>query len=119
MPRLSQFVAIQTCFRIHPGHRETVERLLGELDLRASENPAVLFQEASFRADDLVLRLAFPSAETLLDHLAGTSEGFERLLAGTDLVRMEVHGPEHELTQLRGPLGLFVPEWYVVRPVRS
>ncbi len=119
MSRLSQFVAIQASFRIHTGHREIVERLLAELELRSSENPSVLFHEASFRSEDLALRVAFQSAESLLDHLASTSEWFERLLTRTDLVRMEVHGPEHELSQLRGPLGVFQPEWYVLMSPRS
>ena len=119
MSRISQFVTVQAYFRIDPSHRETVGRLIGELELRASENPLVLFHEASFRSEDLALRIAFPSAEPLLDHLAGTSEWFERLLTGTELLRIEVHGPEQELTLLRGPLGVFMPEWYVLTTPRS
>ena len=119
MSRISQFVAIHAHFRIDPSHRETVGRLIGELELRASENPLVLFHEASFRSEDLALRIAFPSAEPLLDHLAGTSEWFERLLTGTELLRIEVHGPEQELAVLRGPLGVFMPEWYVLTAPRS
>lgn len=119
MSRISQFVTVHAYFRIAPSHRETVGRLIGELELRATENLEVLFHEASFCSDDLALRFAFPSAEPLLDHLAGTSEWFERLLTGTELLRIEVHGPEQELALLRGPLGVFMPEWYVLSVHRS
>lgn len=119
MPRLSQFITIQALFRVHPGSREIVDRLLGELDRRASDQPMVLFHEASFHSDDLALRIAFPSAVSLLDHLASTSDGFERLLSETDLIRMEVHGPEADLSQLRGPLGIFQPDWFVLAAPRS
>lgn len=119
MSRLSQFVAIQATFRIHPGLREIVNRLLGEFDRRASDEPLILFHEASFQSDALALRIAFPSAVSLLDHLAGTSDGFERLLSETDLIRMEIHGPEAELSQLRGPLGALQPDWFVLAEPRS
>ncbi len=119
MSRLSQFVTIQASFRVHPGCREIVDRLLVELDRRASDEPLVLFHEASFHSDNLALRIAFPSAVSLLDHLAGTSNGFERLLSETDLIRMEVHGPDAELSQLRGPLGVFQPDWFVLVAPRS
>lgn len=79
----------------------------------------MLFHEASFQSDSLALRIGFPSAVSLLDHLAGTSDGFERLLSETDLIRMEIHGPSEELAQLKGPLGVFQPEWFVLLPSRS
>lgn len=117
--RLSQFITIQALFRVHPGRREIVDRLLVELDRHASDEPLVLFHEASFHSDNLALRIAYPSAVSLLDHLAGSSDGFERLLSETDLIRMEVHGPEAELSQLRGPLGVFQPDWFVLAAPRS
>mgnify|MGYP003516711574 CR=1 FL=1 len=55
--------------------------------------------------------LLMPAAA--LAHLANVGTLLGQMLAVSDLVRLEIHGPAAELDQMRGPLAEFKPAWFV------
>ncbi len=74
-----------------------------------------LFYEFSSSGDIVFCREGYEGAEGVNHHLENIGEVLAEMLTGSDLMRLEFHGPAEELDVLRGPLAHLNAEWYVLR----
>jgi len=59
-------------------------------------------------------REGYQDAGGLLAHLENVGAILEEALKISDLTRLEIHGPEEELAQLRDPLATLKPEFFTL-----
>lgn len=81
---------------------------------KTSTEPKCLFYGFSFSGDQAHCREGYEDAAGILAHLDNVGELLQEALQVADLVRLEVHGPEHEIEQLREPLAELNPEYFVL-----
>ena len=71
---------------------------------KSQTEPKCLYYGFSFDGNQAYCREGYEDAEGLLTHLDNVGTLLEESLKIADLTRLEIHGPEAELTKLRGPL---------------
>jgi hypothetical protein len=73
-----------------------------------------LYYGFSFNGDQVHCREGYQDAGGLLAHLENVGAILEEALKISDLTRLEIHGPEEELTKLREPLASLKPEFFTL-----
>ncbi len=81
---------------------------------KTSAEPKCLFYGFSFNGNQAHCREGYEDAAGILAHLENVGELLQEALTVSDLTRLEVHGPEPELAQLREPLAELNPEYFVL-----
>lgn len=71
-----------------------------------------LYYGFSFKDDIAHCREGYADAEGVLAHLENAGPLLGEAFQISEIVRLEVHGPEDELAKLRGPLADLNPEFY-------
>ncbi|MFC1798824.1 hypothetical protein ACFLZL_03355 [Thermodesulfobacteriota bacterium] len=59
-------------------------------------------------------REGYPDAEGLLFHLENVGSLLQEALGIADLTRLEIHGPEYEISKLRQPLDELKPQFFTL-----
>ena len=72
------------------------------------------FKVVCFDGDQAHCREGYEDAEGVLTHLDNVGPLLEQALKIADLSRLEIHGPEGELSKLREPLGQLHPQFFVL-----
>lgn len=99
-----------TCVTIHPyfkvpeTNRAAFRDLCERFVAKASQEPKCLYYGFSFNGDEVHCREGYTDAEGALAHLDNVGALLGEALELAELTRLEVHGIEEELAQLRGPL---------------
>ena len=75
---------------------------------------AALAYRFSFDGDQAHCREGYSDAAGILAHLENVGALLEEALAIADITRLEVHGPEDELAQLREPLAALSPQFFTL-----
>jgi hypothetical protein len=101
-------------FRIPSGKLDSFKSLCERFVERTKSEKDVLFYGFSFDGDQAHCREGYVHAEGLLAHLANVGQLLKEMLEMVELTRLEVHGPESELTKLRGPMAALHPQFFVL-----
>ncbi|EDY21384.1 conserved hypothetical protein [Chthoniobacter flavus Ellin428] len=106
-------VSIHPYFKVHPGKLEAARALLPKFVEKTTSEPGCVFYEFTIHGDVVFCREAYTNAEGALAHLQNVGDILAEMLKLSDLIRLELHGPEQELEKLQGPLADLKPEWFV------
>ena len=106
-------VSIHPYFKVHPGKLEAARALLPKFVEKTTSEPGCVFYEFTINGDVVFCREAYTNAEGALAHLQNVGDILAEMLKLSDLIRLELHGPEQELEKLQGPLADLKPEWFV------
>ncbi len=101
-------------FKVHEGKLDEFKALCEGFMEQASQESAVLFYGFSFDGDQAHCREGYANAAGVLAHLENVGEAFQEALKIADITRLEVHGPESEIAQLRGPLAELGPQFFTL-----
>lgn len=125
-PKLSEedeMATTDTCCSIHPyfeihagseaDFRAVADRCVAATSERAKEE-GCLFYGFSYEGRTAHCREAYRDAEGLLTHVGNIQELLGEALQLSNLLRVEVHGPAHELALLRQPLAALEPTFFVL-----
>src|SRR5436190_23440252 len=105
-------VSFHPYFKVHPGQIDAFKAVLRAcVEKTRSESKCLNYDFT--RNDDIVFcREAYVGADGALAHLGNVGPLLGELLKLAELVRLEVHGPDSELDQMRGPLADMKPTWF-------
>lgn len=93
---------------------DAFKALCGQFVEKASAEPKCLYYGFSFSGDQAHCREGYEDAAGVLAHLDNVGDLLQEALKIADIKRLEVHGPECELAQLREPLAELNPEYFVL-----
>ena len=113
MSQLSSAVSLHPYFKIHEGHEDAFLAIMPEFVARTSSEPACLYYDFSRSGDVVFCREAYVGAEGILAHLDNVGDLIARFLEHSDMIRLEVHGPEAEIDKLREPMAAQNPDLFV------
>ncbi len=109
---MSNVVSIHPYFQVRAGNLEAAKALLPRFIERTSTEPLCLQYDFTINDHQVFCRESYAGAEGALAHLANVQEILAEMLALSELVRLEIHGPAAELDPLRGPLAALNPAWF-------
>jgi quinol monooxygenase YgiN len=101
-------------FKVHPGKLPAFQALCERFVAKTQSEEKVLYYGFSFDGDEVHCREGYRDAEGLLHHLENVGALLQEALQISDIVRLEVHGPEAELARLRAPLAGLKPRFFVL-----
>lgn len=101
-------------FKVHEGQMQNFKTVCEALVEKTKAEPKCLYYGYSFEGNLAHCREGYEDAEGLLNHLDNVGSLLEQALAVSDLARLEVHGPEEELSKLREPLSGLGPTFFVL-----
>ena len=101
-------------FKVHEGRLEDFKTLCERFVEKTGEEPKYLHYGFSFDGDQAHCREGYEDAAGILGHLENVGPLLEEALTMADLTRLEVHGPEAEVAQLREPLKDLNPQFFTL-----
>ena len=101
-------------FKVQKGKLEEFKALCEQFVAKTDEEPKCLYYGFSFDEDQVHCREGYQDAEGLLFHLQNVGALLDEALKISDLTRLEIHGPEEELSKLRGPLAELKPQFFIL-----
>ena len=101
-------------FKIHDGQLDAFRALCERFVEKTSEEAKCLYYGFSFDGDEAHCREGYEDADGLLAHLENVGTLIGEALEISDIIRMEVHGPEQELAKLREPLAELNPKFFAL-----
>ena len=104
--------ALYPYFKVHDGQLEAFKSLCEQFVAKTSGEEKVLYYGFSFDGDQVHCREGYADAQGILAHLENVGGLLEEALKIADITRLEVHGPEAELAQLREPLAGLNPQFF-------
>ncbi|PZN79656.1 MAG: hypothetical protein DM484_11050 [Candidatus Methylumidiphilus alinenensis] len=107
-------VTIVPYFKVGEGHLDAFKSLCGQFVEKTLTEPKALYYGFSFAGDQVHCREGYADAEGLLTHLDNVGALLQQALQIAELTRLEIHGTEDQLAQLRGPLADLNPEYYTL-----
>lgn len=110
--RLEQSVSLHPYFRVHPGKLPAVENLLKRFVEKTAREADCLYYEFTRNDNVVFCREAYVHAEGVLTHLENVGAELQEMLAISDVIRVEVHGPADQLAKLKEPLEHLSAEWF-------
>ncbi|MFO8033136.1 MAG: hypothetical protein R6U22_11385 [Desulfohalobiaceae bacterium] len=101
-------------FQVHQGKLDEFKRLCEQLVEKTKTETKCLYYGYSFNGNLAHCREGYQDADGLLKHLENVSYLLKEALKISEIVRLEVHGPEEELAKLREPLADMNPEFFTL-----
>ncbi len=101
-------------FKVANGKLDEFKALCEQFVNKTEEEERVLFYGFSFDGDQAHCREGYQDAEGILAHLQNVDALLKQALEMAEITRLEVHGPEHELEKLRGPLAELSPQFFTL-----
>lgn len=101
-------------FKIHDGQLDSFKKLCEEFVKLTQTESKCLYYGFSFDGDQAHCREGYEDAEGVLAHLDNVSAILAEALKISDLTRLEIHGPEDEVSKLRQPLAELEPHFFVL-----
>ncbi|NEQ54660.1 MAG: hypothetical protein F6K11_31780 [Leptolyngbya sp. SIO3F4] len=96
--------SIAPYFKVSGGNLEAFKQLCEKFIAKTCEEPKCLYYGFSFDGDQVHCREGYEDADGLLAHLDNVGSILEKALELAEIIRLEIHGPEAELTKIRGAL---------------
>ena len=106
--------SIHPYFQVHEGQMDAFKDLCERFVARTGSETGCHYYGFTFNGNQMHCREAYHNADGMLAHLENIGDLLEEALQISDITRLEVHGPEHELNKLREPLADFSPEFWVL-----
>jgi quinol monooxygenase YgiN len=110
----NSFVSIHPYFRVSEGRAGAFRELCERFVEKTRSEPKCLFYGFSFNGDEVHCREGYQDADGLLAHLDNVRTLLEEALMLAEITRLEIHGPESEVAQLRGPLSALNATYFEV-----
>jgi quinol monooxygenase YgiN len=107
-------VTIHPYFKVSEGNLGAFRELCEQFVSKTIQEPRCLYYGFSFRGDEVYCREGYEDAVALLAHLENVGALLGEALKLAEVARLEIHGTEEELDQLRGPLAEFNPTYFVL-----
>jgi len=107
-------VSFHPYFKIHSGKADDFKALCKRFIEKTRTETGCLYYGFTFAGDVAYCREAYVNAAALLTHADNVGALIQEALTIADLVRLEAHGPEPELNQLREPLAALNPQYFVL-----
>jgi quinol monooxygenase YgiN len=107
-------VTISPYFKVRADALGAFKKLCENFVDRTQKEEACLYYGFSFDGDEAHCREGYMNAKGLLVHLENVDDLLKQALGLAELVRLEIHGPEQELEQLRGPLAALNPRFFAL-----
>lgn len=101
-------------FKIQEGKIDTFKQMCVEFVKATNTEPKCLFYGFSFDGDIACCLEGYVGAEGVLAHVDNVGALFQEALKISEIMRLEVHGPEQELAKLREPLADLNPQFFSV-----
>ena len=101
-------------FKIHEGQLDNFKKLCEAFVERTSTETKCLYYGFSFEKDQAHCREGYEDAEGVLAHLKNVEALLGEALKISDIIRLEIHGPEGEVAKLRQPLAALKPQFFVL-----
>ena len=101
-------------FKVAAGQLGKFRELCEQFVEKTSTEPKCLYYGFCFLGDQVHCREGYQDAEGLLAHLNHVGDLLRQALAIAELTRLEVHGPETELSKLRGPMAALNPQFFTL-----
>lgn len=109
---MSHPVSIHPYFKAHPGKLEEIKALLREFVKKSATEEKILQYDFTIHGDEIFCRESYRDAAGVLAHLSNVGEELNKMLAMSDLSRLELHGPAAELEALKEHVGNLNPTWF-------
>lgn len=101
-------------FKVHDGKLGDFKAMCEQFVEMTQTEPKCLFYGFSFDGDEAHCREGYVDGAGLLAHLENVGALLQEALTIADITRLEVHGPEAELAQLREPLADLGPQFFTL-----
>ena len=101
-------------FKVHEGKLDTFKAMCEQFMEKTETESKCLYYGFSFDGDQVHCREGYEDAEGLLAHLENVGALLQEALKIADITRLEVHGPEQELSKLRAPLAALNPQFFTL-----
>lgn len=101
-------------FKVAVGKLEEFRHLCEQFVEKTKAEPKCLYYGFCFFGDQVHCREGYQDAEGLLAHLDNVGALLQQALKIAELTRLEIHGPETELSKLRGPLVSLNPQFFTL-----
>ncbi len=101
-------------FKVSSDNLEAFKALCEQFVTKTQSEAKCLYYGFSFFEDQVHCREGYEDAEGLLAHLENVGQLLQEALKISDIVRLEVHGPEDELAKLREPLAALNPQFFTL-----
>jgi hypothetical protein len=101
-------------FTVNDGKLDQFRAMCEQFVALTDNEAGVLFYGFTFNGDRVHCREGYGSAEGVLAHLDNVGELLGKALQIANLDKLEIHGPESELSKLREPLADLNPEYWVL-----
>jgi quinol monooxygenase YgiN len=101
-------------FKVHEGQLQNFKALCEEFVKVTETEPNCLYYGFSFDGDQAHCREGYANAEAALNHLENVAQLLEQALEISDILRLEIHGSESQLSKLRKPLEHLRPQYFTL-----
>lgn len=107
-------VTIGPYFRVKSGKIHEFKKMCERMIEQTSKESGCLYYGFAFEGDLVFCREGWADAQALLAHSKNVAPLIQEALKIATLERCEIHGPESELAQLRGPMAGLKPQYFVL-----
>ena len=114
MATLDKSISIAPYFKVHSGKMKEVKALCERFVEKTKTEPGCLYYGFTFNGDTVFCREAYQDGDAALAHIENVGALLGEFGKMTDMLRIELHGPENELAKLRGPLADFKPQYFTL-----
>ena len=101
-------------FKVAPDKLAALKNLCEQCVEQTRAEEKCLYYGFTFSGDEVHCREGYADAEGALAHLRNIGPLLEQVLQIATLTRLEVHGPEKELTKLREPMAKLGPQFFTL-----
>ena len=106
--------SIAPYFQVEEGKMDEFKAICDRFVEKASQEPQCLYYGFSFNGNIAHCREGYENAEAVLTHLENVDDLLREALAISDLIRLEIHGNEMEISKLKKPLAQIDVEYFIL-----
>lgn len=99
-------------FLVHDGKLAEFKARCPEFVEKTKNESGCLYYGFTFHGNEVHCREGYENADALLAHLENVGPLLQEALKISEIIRLEVHGPESELAKLKDPLKDLNPRYY-------
>jgi quinol monooxygenase YgiN len=107
-------VTIVPYFKVRSDALAAFKELCEKFVERTRNENGCLYYGFTFDGEEAFCQEGYVNAQALLTHLENVGDLLKQALGLAELVRLEIHGPEQELAQLRQPLAELRPRFFTL-----
>jgi hypothetical protein len=107
-------ITIGPYFKVQSGKLPAFKKLAEQFVEQSRKEPGCLYYGFAFDGDTAFCREGYANADAALVHLKSVAPIIGEALKISELVRLELHGPEAELAKLRAPAADLKPQFFVL-----